>query len=273
MSWLFDFPHTRNYDDDLSWLIAYYKKLESEYSNINDTVKKLEESYDTIPKQVSDAVKVATANIRSELVSIKHDFLDLKNYTGEQLADFSNRLLLATLAIKQGLLFLKSYVDNENIKQNGIIIAYINDILKDHNYAVICPVDCRLENIQTCLYHICNYYSLGVPVEVLDSLNINVSEFDNRKYEVLEFDRYGFLIFKNYKYFYMFSPFTGQYVPVTEVTLDLAKLHMNGVEVSIFDGKNIIVEDFDSANHEVYAVDWNGNNIFNAVTIAARKRG
>lgn len=50
----YDFPHTRNYDTDLGYLIGEYKKLNSEYKTLNEKYTILVQIYDVVKKNIKD---------------------------------------------------------------------------------------------------------------------------------------------------------------------------------------------------------------------------
>lgn len=60
MSYLYDFPHTRKYDDDLGFLIEYYKEVKEAYdgtwAKINELANYLEKH---VPELVSEYLDTA----------------------------------------------------------------------------------------------------------------------------------------------------------------------------------------------------------------------
>lgn len=48
----YDFPHTRNYDTDLGYLISQFKDLENKYGDVVDTYKKIKDEIAVIITQM-----------------------------------------------------------------------------------------------------------------------------------------------------------------------------------------------------------------------------
>lgn len=251
MSYLDDFPHTRNYDGDLGWLITYYKELKAAYEDLLATVKNLQKLYDTIPDQIKEATDQQVKRIDALIAQVdaKLDQID------DEICAFSGQILELSYSLSVLANNYRTYVDAENSKQTAYILNYINNLSKSFP-PVVCPVDGFTEDIQTVLWHMANYFSLGITVEHFDALNIPVEIFDGMNIPVQDFDRYGKFIFKFWRNFMMFSPFTGEYVPVQEVIIDLAELHMDAVTVDEFDAEEIPVEIFDNQEIDVKVFDW-----------------
>ena len=55
MSYLYDFPHTRKYDDDLGFLIEYYKEVKEAYDGTWDRIDELADYLEThLPELASE---------------------------------------------------------------------------------------------------------------------------------------------------------------------------------------------------------------------------
>lgn len=55
MSYLYDFPHTRKYDDDLGFLIEYYKEVKEAYDGTLDRINELADYLEThLPELASE---------------------------------------------------------------------------------------------------------------------------------------------------------------------------------------------------------------------------
>lgn len=55
MSYLYDFPHTRKYDDDLGFLIEYYKEVKKAYDGTWARINELADYLEThLPELASD---------------------------------------------------------------------------------------------------------------------------------------------------------------------------------------------------------------------------
>lgn len=60
MSYLYDFPHTRKYDDDLGFLIEYYKEVKEAYDGTWAKINELANYLEThLPELVSEYLDTA----------------------------------------------------------------------------------------------------------------------------------------------------------------------------------------------------------------------
>lgn len=55
MSFLYDFPHTRKYDDDLGFLIEYYKEVQKAYDGTWDRINELADYLETHLPELASA--------------------------------------------------------------------------------------------------------------------------------------------------------------------------------------------------------------------------
>lgn len=60
MSYIYDFPHTRKYDDDLGFLIEYYKEVKEAYDGTWARINELADYLETnLPKLASEYLDIA----------------------------------------------------------------------------------------------------------------------------------------------------------------------------------------------------------------------
>ena len=60
MSYLYDFPHTRKYDDDLGFLIEYYKEVKEAYDGTWARINELADYLEThLPELTSEYLDAA----------------------------------------------------------------------------------------------------------------------------------------------------------------------------------------------------------------------
>lgn len=63
MSYLYDFPHTRKYDDDLGFLIEYYKEVKEAYDGTWARINELADYLEThLPELASEYLDNALKN-------------------------------------------------------------------------------------------------------------------------------------------------------------------------------------------------------------------
>ena len=60
MSYIYDFPHTRNYDSDLGFLIEYYKQVKEAYDGTWARINELADYLEThLPELASEYLDIA----------------------------------------------------------------------------------------------------------------------------------------------------------------------------------------------------------------------
>lgn len=63
MSYLYDYPHTRKYDDDLGFLIEYYNEVKEAYDGTWARINELADYLEThLPELASDYLDTALKN-------------------------------------------------------------------------------------------------------------------------------------------------------------------------------------------------------------------
>lgn len=68
MSYIYDFPHTRKYDDDLGFLIEYYKEVKEAYDGTWARINELADYLEThLPELVSDYIDTA---LRADRIAV-----------------------------------------------------------------------------------------------------------------------------------------------------------------------------------------------------------
>lgn len=258
MSYFSDFPHTRNSDADLGWLIREWKRLMGLYEDIQMELSRLQDEFDTIPSVIQTALDKKFAEIEIILQGYTNEFnemrLDLQQMQ-KNITDFQKIIYELEVTVSLLQVSSKQYTD---AKFHDVMIEVETYLKKfgDRFPPVIDPSDGLTENLQTVLWHMYNKLSWGIEVVSFDSLEIPVEEFDAMNITAYDFDTYGLVIFRYWKCCYMFSPFTGEYVPISDVVIRLAEFHMDGVKVEDFDGADIEVNKFDSANIPAEEFDW-----------------
>lgn len=114
----YDFPHTRNYDSDLGFLIEKYKKLQIIYSNfvskdefnttigtlqrtlekeLNDTVTELENNYNAFVDTVNNSIILMNGKIIDLNKKIDDYYISANAYTDTKIAQ-NNEILIYELS-------------------------------------------------------------------------------------------------------------------------------------------------------------------------------
>lgn len=73
MSYIYDFPHTRKYDDDLGFLIEYYKEVKEAYDGTWARINELADYLEThLPELVSDYIDIA---LREGIIAVNLKYI------------------------------------------------------------------------------------------------------------------------------------------------------------------------------------------------------
>lgn len=251
MAYFNEFPYTRNYDQDLGWLIREVIGLNNMYQSILDQLEELQEKYDTIPQQIANAIANYQTYVNGQLDNVRNQIANMN----DRMDNFENVVYSLKESVIAATTSLTQYIDAQYDELYTHFTVAINNIVKNWP-SVTDPSDGKREDLQTTLDHMWNRSGFGIPVVLFDSLNVPAEEFDNMQIPVWYFDRYAYWIFQTRRACYMLSPFTGEYVPIYEVVIALANLHQDGVTVDEFDAANIDVTAFDNANITAYNFDW-----------------
>lgn len=259
MSWWYDFPHTKEYDQDLGWLIHEYKRLGQDVSELSSRVKTLEELYESIPEEIKKAtdemeqrvnvaisqmlsrVDVLEQNVNQKLMEWQVQFDEMV----AELNDLYNRVL--------------SYLADVKSEMRAWVEERLRKFMADYP-SFIDPSDGKLEDLQTIICHLYDDLGCGMPVVWFQGLQLTAQEYQDMNIPALYLQRYGRRIFRDFLEYrrcaYMFSPFTGEYVPISDVVIDLARLHQNAVTAGEFEDANIDVEVFTAKNVSAYDMGW-----------------
>lgn len=245
-------PHTRTSDQDFGWLIQYYKKLEGEYNDLVQTVQRLEDLYNTIPQQIQNAINQQIVRInqilnefQKELDQMHGDVSDMQNSLNQLRQDLANFYAIINSQTDNKIGALKLWVEQE--------IANWSKKLPP----MICPIHGYLEPLQEILYHIVDYLGCGITALEYDNLSISAQEYDNMEIIAIDYDLWAKCkVFDVDKCCYMYSPFTGQYVPIEQVVNQLADLHKQGITAQVYDSRLVTAEEYDDLEIGAYEYDW-----------------
>lgn len=114
----YDFPHTRNYDSDLGFLIEKYKELKTTYNNfvskdefnktisnlqqelekeLNDTVSELEKNYNVFVDTVNNSIILMNGKIIDLNKKIDDFYISANAYTDTKISQ-NNEILIEELS-------------------------------------------------------------------------------------------------------------------------------------------------------------------------------
>lgn len=255
MSFLDDFPGVKQYDGDLGWLIRAYRMFGEGLEDLQKRVAEMEDLYDSIPNTINAAIKQMQDQVNASLTEMQKQIDGLEADVNAKLNAWEIQFNQMVADFNKLWLQIHNYVDSQVDYMKAWVKAYLEEWAREYPY-LLCPVDGRFEPLQEILFHLYNDLSWGIPARDFDALNMTAEKFDAMNIEAQRLDKWGRIIFIPYRFCYMYSPFTGEYVPVQEVILGLAKLHQNGVSAQEYDDGNITAQALDDKAVDAYPYDW-----------------
>lgn len=267
----FEFPHTRNYDSDLGWIIEKTKFLLDEYSElleqVNENTEKISELSTTLTKSL--------AEFRAELNAFSATIEEYKTYVDtsvQNLTTYVDNVVLELKALVDGLEDkLKAYalelyndsVDYTDYKTNILKLeidqdlvnlkAYVDSLIPD--LKLISPFTGKLDTLQNIIDNISNYLRSGAfTCHTWDTPGTTCAQFDD-SITAYDFDFYGYDTFIGDDRFYMYHPYTGERVLIPVVVNWLATFHMDGATAAHYDSLDYTANNYDSLDYTATQYD------------------
>lgn len=279
----FEFPHTRTYNSDLGWLIKEVTRIADQYDTFIEYMNTHKVEYEELLKRVTaleTEINTFEAEIDTRFNQLKNQ-LENEIYTQIQTAIANLQAQLGT--IYKDLEDLRAEVKRNYLDQHGysdalyklsldytdLKIQELIDSIPDLTTVnVFNPVRGEITTIQVAIDDL---YDIGRPdcltALEYDDLQLTALEFDSLNMTAIEYDLYSKKlleeagIFKNPAHF-MYSPFTGEYVPLQTVILELSYLHQSDtLTAEEYDQKDLAAEDYDLLELTAYDYDWHGKSL------------
>lgn len=301
MSNLFNhkYPYTDFHELNLDYLLNHYQDLVDRLNEINTWISKHEIEYeaaitelnrlskeiDTFEAQINEKFDIlardqqkqlddAIAGINLEvdtkirqLTSAVQSAIDAMNAQVEQLKlDVNNEIASFKAQVNREIIEIR----NEVIANNDYIFAWVENRLQQFidslpeilTVYVYNPYRGEVTDIQTAIYDIYSFSAAyGLTAKEYDDLGLTAKEYDDLGLTALQYDMYGYKYLFKDPDVYMYSPFTGEYVPVKDVVYKLAQFHMDGLTAEGYDDKNLTADDYDNLNLSAFDYDWFANQL------------
>lgn len=280
----FEFPHSRTYDSDLYWLIKTVKEISESYDSFKEYVSNWINSHDQDYTQLLQRVDSIENELDTFEETINQRFEELRNsldeYIYQQVHDALDQIIADVTDVRVQIQELRNDVTRQLLELNASISAhdmmtrnwvearlqqFINEIPDLTTINVWNPVKGTITSVQMAindLYSLLRYDSLTA--EEYDLMELTAQEYDDFQMSAFDYDNYAknifgrFGVYKN-PLFYMNSPFTGEYVPITTVINELAFLHRSdALTASEYDVKELTADDYDTLQLTAYQYDWSG---------------
>lgn len=260
------------YDDSLS----YYETLCKLVNKLNETIDELNNvDIDNILSNVDKHIEQELSNLYKRLTNVEntvHGVMDnvdnaLELYHKQVIGEMSATKAELTSFVNVQLLTIRKYIDSQD---NNILseLRYQIELLKNSipeltTVYVKSPYTGKIITIQQAVDELWNNLRVyALTADEYDEQQFTAIEYDNFSLTTYQYDYYAKeFIWKNPN-FYMFSPFTGEFVFYQDVIKKLITLHRNNaLTASEYDNLNLTSNTYDAKKISGYNYDWNGKTL------------
>ena len=269
--------HQIDYEEAIERLTAVENEIATFEDDVRNAFAELEAEYDRKFAEQQAALEEALTETREE---VARELNRLREEVAQAIANFENQFLELKAQILNELAQTKADVERTIMELRSILEAnnafifqyvenrldqFINDFPSIITVYVYNPYRGEVTDIQQAILDIYTVAAIwGLTAEQYDSLGLTASEYDALGLTAQEYDTMGYkLLYKDPNY-YMLSPFTGEYVHVKDVIMDLAHLHMGGVTAEVYDLKELTAETYDNLELTAFQYDWYADQLLPA---------
>lgn len=288
-----EYPYRDMQSINLDWLLKNYQKIVNDIDSLNEwrrvhtgeyeallaEVTRIAGEIDTFEAEVTQRFNdldraihedfdALTAEIRAELQQTKEEikaefdaalaeftrlYTELKRQVEIDIANMRYDISRLTLELRTAIAELRSDLNAYIDERFDLFIQNLPDYEKliVHN-----PVRGEDTTIQVAIDDLYSSFNVfGLTAREFDSLELTAQGFDDVGLTAHEFDSLGYnlLHYPDPRY-YMMSPFTGEYVPVQNVIMDLFNLHAETMTAADFDALDLTCDEFEA--YEITAFDF-----------------
>lgn len=183
----FEFPHTRNYDGDLGYIIKKLNQVANDTAYLMDEFAKIVVlTEDQIQYMIDTAIAANNRQLARELQELKDQItLEYKGYVTAQI----NALTI--------------YIDNQDAHYNDLAVGYAEDAetaAKNYtdeqvlNYTMmINPITGEFEDVRNVVDDIVYYFHTGDTLTALeyDTLELTAQDYDDEQITAYDYDFNG----------------------------------------------------------------------------------
>lgn len=296
------YPYTDFHELNLDWILTSYQAIidkinetitwandhQIEYEEAIERLTAVENEIYTFEAQITAAFNQLETDLKAEMEKALSDTIAEVDATIAQLrqdvafaiASFENRFLELETQIKNELAEVKAQVARAIIELQNILQAnnqfifeyvenrlqrFIDDLPEILTVQVYNPYRGEVTDIQIAINDLYSIACIwGLTAAQYDSLGLTAEEYDALEITAAEYDTLGYkLLYKDPNY-NMLSPFTGEYVHVQDVIMDLAHLHMGGVTAAYYDGLELTATEYDEKELSAFQYDWFADELLTA---------
>ena len=240
-----------------------FEKLKADIeADFEQQKTELQEALNLMRAEVDAKVEQMEKEVNEAIASFENRFIELQTRIMNEMRELKNEVLQTIATLRQILQANNDYVFNW---VDNRIQEFIDSFPEIITVLVYNPYRGEVTDIQTAINDLYSVACVwGLTAQQYDNLGLTASEYDNLGLSAREYDTLGYdILYKNPNY-YMLSPFTGDYVHVKEVIMDLAHLHMGGITASEYDALELTAEEYDSKEITAFNYDWFADEILSA---------
>lgn len=239
---------------------SYQKYTDEQIAQLKAT---LESEIQNLEKYVNEQVAGFKDYVDGQITDVESDYNEkitaLERSINEKINDISNSLTELTKTVYQLNTEVYSYINQQIDRLIDYIDRYACENIQCYN-----PVTGKYDSICKILgdiYDSARY--CGITCDDFDGLGLTCNEFENLSMTAHDFDLYAGCKLIPSSQFYMFSPFTGEYVFYQDVIYQLAELHADApITASEFDGlSSLTCDSFADYNMTAYQFDNSAKTI------------
>lgn len=258
---------------------ALTARVDQKIEEVNAKIAEIERRFDQLSSELNARIDELVADTNRQMAELKAETEATLNAMREEVreeiarltVEMNNRISAMERQISEAIANLDRTLDAQIALLHAWVEVRLEEFLENlpdyEGLLVVSPVTGQLVNVQTALNQIYESGSriLGLTASEYDSLNLTADEYDSMNLTASEYDMYAknFFVIPDPQ-FYMFSPFTGEYVPLKEVVMSLCELHreLNGTAITAqdYDALEMDAEVYDNKEITAYTYDWNARN-------------
>lgn len=247
---------------DVTWIVTQLDKYRSDITDLQSRLESVENEIKDLPLYVQELVRnqvnILRAQINQQLAEQDRKLASMQinvDNTVELVRTLTAQFTQLSKTIAELMAFVEVYTDQIGEQTYQRLKALVDDWARDCP-PIICPVDGKTEGLQTVIDHVFEAVKRGVSANAFDVLEITAEAYDSLQILALEYDVYGRDFLSRFKDSYMSSPFTGSYVPISDVVNMLANLHKDGLTTTEFDALALDATAYDNKQWTAYYYDW-----------------
>lgn len=276
----FEFPHTRTYDSDLGWLIKEVTRIADQYDTFIEYMNSHKIEYEELLQRVTsleNEIESFETEINNRFYTLDQELrTDIDNRIAEVITQVDAKLQEVDIALRD----LENKFNQFKTETRNLVIQYynlgtaytdfkieelINSLPDLTTVYVFNPIKGMITTLQEAINDL---YDLGRPEALTareyDDLELTAAEYDALEITAIDYDLYGKKILEDLgivknSWHYMYSPFTGEYVPLQEVITELSSLHKDesgAITASEYDALELTASDYDDLLISAYDYDW-----------------